>query len=167
MTQAMRTTLTLLILGVVLAVAAAWGWNSAMKPLPAKVDSAACVSTRVAAGEKVYPQQVTVSVYNAGRREGLAGRTMQLLKDQGFAQGKSGNARGARIATAAIWTTEPDDPDVRLVATYFGAGVQIERRDGPGVGVSVVVGDRFTTLVKGQAAVVAEKAGEICSPPVN
>jgi LytR cell envelope-related transcriptional attenuator len=167
MTQAMRTTVTLLGLGVLLAVAAVWGWNAAMKPLPAKVDAALCVSTPISAGEKVYPQQVTVSVYNAGRREGLAGRTMQLLKDQGFAPGRSGNARGARVATAAIWTTEPKDPDVLLVASYFGTGIQVERRPGPGVGVNVVVGDRFTTLAKGSGSVLAEKNAEICSPPVT
>jgi hypothetical protein len=138
-----------------------------MEPLPAKPDSAACVTTQVAAGEKVYPQQVTVSIYNASRREGLAGRTMQLLTDQGFAEGSSGNASSAKVSTVAIWTTEPTDPDVRLVASYLGKGVDIERREGPGVGVTVVVGDRFNQLVKGQPAVVAAADTEICSPPVN
>jgi hypothetical protein len=167
MSQTMRTTVILLGLGALLAVAGVWGWNATMKPLPAKVDSALCVNTPIAAGEKVYPQQVTVSVYNAGRREGLAGRTMQLLKDQGFTKGSAGNAPAAKIDTVAIWTTEPEDPDVLLVASYFGTGVQIERRDGPGVGVNVLVGDKFTALAKGRGAVRAETDAEICSPPVN
>ena len=51
MSQPMRTTLTLLGLGVLLMFAAVWGWNAATKPLPAKVDSAICVDTSVAAGE--------------------------------------------------------------------------------------------------------------------
>ncbi|WP_028642849.1 LytR C-terminal domain-containing protein [Nocardioides sp. URHA0020] len=167
MTQAARTTITLLVLGVALAVAGVWGWRATMEPLPAKPTSAVCVATRVAAGEKVYPQQVTVSVYNSGRREGLAGRTMQLLKDQGFVRGSSGNAASAKVRRVAIWTTTPTDPDVQLVASYFGKGVDIERRKGPGVGVTVVVGDEFTELAKGRAAVRAASDTTICSPPVN
>ncbi len=167
MTQTTRTSLTLLGLSVLLAAAAVWGWNAMMRPLPAKVDSAVCVSTPVNTGDKVYPQQVAVSVYNAGTREGLAGRTMQLLTAKGFVQGQSGNAASARVATVAIWTTRPEDPDVQLVASYLGEATQIERRDGPGVGVTVVVGDKFRTLAQGRPAVVAAKDATICSPQVN
>ena len=166
MTQPVRTTITLLALGLVLAVAAVWGWNAATKPLPAKVDSAICVDTDVAQGDKIYPQQVTVSVYNAGRREGLAGRTMQLLTDAGFAKGNAGNAASAKVGTVAIWTTTPDSPDVRLVASYFDAP-EIKRREGPGSGVTVIVGDGFKTLAEGKRAVRAEADATICSPPVS
>jgi len=167
MTQAMRTTVTLLALAALLMIAAVWGWHATMKPLPAKVDSAICVDTPVKSGEKVYPQQVTVSVYNAGRREGLAGRTMQLLKDAGFTKGKAGNAASAKVEDVQIWTTEPQSPDVQLLATYFGDDVEIERREGPGIGVTVVVGDQFRKLTDGERSVVAEADGEICSPPVS
>lgn len=166
MTQPMRTTITLLALGLLLAVAALWGWNAATKPLPAKVDSAICVNTDVAQGDKIYPQQVAVSVYNAGRREGLAGRTMQLLTDAGFAQGNAGNAASAKVGTVSIWTTTPESPAVRLVASYFDAP-EIERRDGPGAGVTVIVGDGFKTLAEGKRAVRADADATICSPPVS
>ena len=167
MSQPMRTTLTLLGLGVLLMFAAVWGWNAATKPLPAKVDSAICVDTSVAAGEKVYPQQVTVSVYNAGRREGLAGRTMQQLNDAGFTPGQPGNAASAKVASVAIWTTQPDSPDVQLLASYLGKDVKIERREGPGIGVTIVVGDKFGDLAEGARSVVADADTEICSPPVD
>lgn len=167
MTQAMRTTVTLLVLGALLVVGAAWGWHATMKPLPAKVDSPICVDTDVAAGEKVYPQQVVVSVYNASQREGLAGRTMGLLTDEGFVKGQAGNAAKAKVSTAAIWTTEPDDPDVRLVATYLGPDVDIERREGVGAGVTVVVGDQFKELSAGRRSVRAKDDTQICSPPVS
>jgi LytR cell envelope-related transcriptional attenuator len=167
MTQTMRTTLTLLGLILLLGVMAAWGWKAATKPLPAKVDTAICVDTPVRAGDKVYPQQVTVSVYNAGRRQGLAGRTMQELKDAGFTQGNAGNAPTAKVEKVAIWTTRPNGPDVQLVATYLGSDVKIERRDAPGVGVNVVVGDKFVALAKGERAVLAAANAEICSPPVS
>jgi hypothetical protein len=166
MTQSMRTTITLVALGVLLMIAAVWGWNATMKPLPAKVDSPVCVDSPVSAGEKVYPQQVTVSVYNSGTREGLAGRTMQLLRDAGFSRGQAGNAASAKVDDVEIWTTTPDSPDVQLLATYLGDDVDIERREGPGVGVTIVVGDRFRNLAEGQRSIVAEADAEICSPPV-
>jgi hypothetical protein len=166
MTQAMRTTITLVALGALLMIAAVWGWHATMKPLPAKVDSPICVDTPVAAGSKVYPQQVTVSVYNAGQREGLAGRTMQLLKDAGFAAGQAGNAASAKVDDVEIWTSTPESPDVQLLATYFGDDVKVERRDGPGVGVTVIVGDEFRDLAQGQRSFVAEDDADICSPPV-
>jgi hypothetical protein len=167
MTQAMRTTVTLLVLGALLMIAAVWGWHATLKPLPAKVDSPICVDTPVTAGEKVYPQQVTVSVYNSGQREGLAGRTMQLLKDAGFTKGQAGNASSAKVGNVEIWTTTPESPDVQLLATYFGDDVEIERRDGPGIGVTVVVGDQFRALADGERSVLAETDTEICSPPVS
>jgi hypothetical protein len=167
MTQPMRTTITLLALGLLLAVAAVWGWRATMKPLPAKVDSAICVDTDISAGEKVFPQQVTVSVYNASQREGLAGRTMRLFKDAGFVEGQAGNAASAKVSTAAIWTTEPENPDVLLVASHLGPDVEIERREGAGIGVTVIVGDKFTELAEGRRAVRAGEDTQICSPPVS
>ncbi|GAA4368567.1 LytR C-terminal domain-containing protein [Nocardioides caricicola] len=166
MTRGARTAITLSVLGLVLAVAAAWGWTAATKPLPAKVDTPICVSTDVAEGERVFPQDVTVSVYNASDRDGLAGRTMQLLTDEGFAEGSSGNVSG-QVDVVQIWTLDPESPAVALVASRLGDDVEIQRRQPPGVGVAVVVGDDFDTLVKGRKAVVAESDTEICSPPIG
>ena len=165
MTPGARSATTLAALGVLLVVAAAWGWNAATEPLPGKVDTPICTDQAIAAGEKVFPQDVTVSVYNAGTREGLAGRVMQALHDDGFAVGNSGNAASARVESVAIWTTEPSNPAVLLVASRFGDQVEIERRDGPGAGVTVIVGDGFTKLVKGDRSVVAEDDVQVCSPP--
>jgi hypothetical protein len=92
---------------------------------------------------------------------------MELLKGKGFVEGNSGNAPKAKVATVAIWTTEPEDPDVQLVASYLGKGVDVARRQGPGLGVTIVVGDRFTTLAKGRLSVLAEDDAEICSPSVR
>ncbi len=132
MTRGVRTAVTLAVLCVLLVVAGIWGWKAATKPLPGKVDSPICVNTSVAAGDKVFPEQVTVSVYNAGEREGLAGRTMQLLTDAGFAEGNSGNAPDGKVTGVAIWTDEPDNPAVLLVASRLGPDVEIERPQGRG-----------------------------------
>lgn len=165
MTPSIRTAITLSALGLALVVAALWGWQATTEPLPAKVDTPICVDETVTAGTKVFPQDVTVSVFNAGTREGLAGRTMQLLTDEGFAEGSSGNV-SAQVPFVQIWTLEPTSPAVQLVASRLGKNVNIERRNPPGVGVVVVVGDDFESLVDGPRSVVAEADAEICSPPV-
>lgn len=166
MVEGARSAITLTALGLLLALAALWGWSAATEPLPAKVDTPLCVDRTVEAGAKVYPQDVTVSVYNAGTREGLAGRTMQLLTDDGFAAGVEGNV-SARVGTVQIWTLDPESPAVELVASRLGPDVEVERREPLGVGVTVVVGDAFTDLVGGKRSVVAEDVATICSPPVE
>ncbi|MDI6910501.1 LytR C-terminal domain-containing protein [Nocardioides sp.] len=166
MREGARSAITISVLGLLLVAAALWGWSAATDPLPAKVDTPICVDRTVEAGTKVFAQDVTVSVYNAGIREGLAGRTMQLLTDDGFAEGNSGNV-SARVDVVQIWTLEPQNPAVRLVASRLGPDVEIERRDGPGVGVAVVVGDGFRDLVDGRRSVAAQDDATICSPPVG
>ena len=168
MAQGARSAITISVLGLLLVVAAVWGWSAATEPLPAKVDTPICERRVVTAGTKVFPQDVTVSVYNAGTREGLAGRTMQLLVDAGFAKGTMGNVQTkAPVATVQIWSTETDNPAVQLVASRLGRDVEIVNRQPPGVGVALVVGDGFSELTKGRRSVVAAHDAEICSPPVG
>jgi hypothetical protein len=168
MGQGARSAITLAVLGLVLVVAAIWAWGAAMEPLPEKASTPVCVDRDVRQGEKVFAQDVTVSVYNAGTREGLAGRVMQELTDAGFHRGNSGNAAPTvRVAVAQIWTLDPDNPDVRLVASRLGDQVDIERRDPVGTGVTVVVGDQFTDVQPGRKAVAARADATICSPPVD
>jgi hypothetical protein len=162
-----RTAVTLLVLCVLLVVGGAWGWSAATKPFPEKAEAPVCVDRTIAAGERVYPEQVTVSVLNAGTREGLAGRTMQLLEDDGFAPGHLDNAPpGTDVAQAEIWTSDPSSPAVALVASRLGRGTEVVRRDSSAPGVVVVVGDDFTDLSKGRKSVVAEEDTQICIPPV-
>jgi hypothetical protein len=167
MREGARSAVTIAVLGTLLAIGAAWGWKAATKPFPGKAEAAACVTQAIQRGEKVYPDQVVVSVFNAGNREGLAGRTMGLLVDEGFREGESGNApKRARVARAEIWTSSPKSPAVALVASRLGPGTKIVRRTTAGPGVVVVVGDGFTRLSKGRQLVVARQDTEICSPPV-
>lgn len=166
MLQSVRSTLTLVFLVAMLAGAALWGWGAAMKPLPQSEDPPVCEDTGVEPGQKVYPDQVTVSVFNASSRAGLAGRTIRLFLDEGFAEGDSGNApRGTTVAHSQIWTSDPRSPAVRLVASRLGPQSSVVEGEQLGLGVVVVVGEDFSDLVKGRKQVSARQAGFICSPP--
>jgi hypothetical protein len=167
MKEAARSGLTLVVLAGLVVLGGLWGWSALTQPFPGKTEPPKCVATVVQPGEKVFPEQVTVSVFNASERDGLAGSTMAEFADAGFAAGSTGNAPSkARVVRAQIWTTTPTNPDVRLVASRLGPA-RIIRRDGPGVGVTVLVGTRYKGLVKGPPSVRAGKDTEICSPPVT
>ncbi|MBB6627686.1 LytR C-terminal domain-containing protein [Nocardioides sp. KIGAM211] len=165
MSQGLRTAITVSVLGLILVIGAAWGYSSLTEPFPGKVDAPLCTNVSVAQGDKVYADQVVVSVYNAGTREGLAGRTMQLFTDKGFTEGDSGNAPDkAEVATAEVWAKDPKNPAVQLVAAKLGPGTEIRRRATEGVGVTVIVGDDFTKLVKGKSFIRSAEDATICSP---
>jgi hypothetical protein len=156
------------VLVLLLLVGAWWGWSSVTAPFPGKADPALCEDQAVHKGDKVFPEQVVVSVLNAGSREGLAGRTMQLLAARGFREGESGNApNGTEIVVAQIWTEDPTNPAVRLLQARLGPGVHVIRRENPAVGVTLVVGDRFKGPVPGPKSVTARTDTEICSPPLE
>ncbi|HET8959695.1 LytR C-terminal domain-containing protein [Nocardioides sp.] len=167
MQQAARTSSILAGLAAVTALGALWGWSAMTEPFPGKTTPPKCVATIVSPGEKLFPAQVTVSVLNASERDGLAGRTMAELVDAGFAEGDTGNApRDVRVARAAVWAPTPPGPDARLVASRLGPSTRVVDREGPGVGVTVVVGSEYTELVKGLPSVRVRSETEICSPPV-
>ncbi len=164
-----RSLATLGVLCVLLLVGVSWGWSSVTEPLPKTEDPPICVDTIVAAGDKVYPDQITVSVLNGGSREGLAGQTMDALVGQGFLEGQLANAPAkANVTDAEIWTDDPQSAAVLLVATYLaknGKGVVIREEETTALGVNVVVGDEFQAVIKGNKSVTADTDTTICSPP--
>jgi len=165
MMRSLRSTLTIIAMIALLAGAAFWGWGAATEPLPEVQDQPLCEDTPVEPGQKVYPDQVTVSVFNASSRSGLAGRTAGLLLDEGFPEGDSGNApRGTTVIHSQIWTSDPESPAVRLVKSYLGAQATVVEGEPLGLGVVVVVGEEFGELAKGRKSAKAVQVGFICSP---
>ena len=164
-----RSAVTLGALAVVFVASAAWGWAKVTQPFPEKVEAAPCTSTLIPKGDDLAPPQVMVTVLNGGGPNGLAGTTMDKLVGFGFAKGDTGNApKGTDVPYAQIWTETPRSPDVLLVAAHLGPDTQVVRRNGRGVGVTVMVGDAFEELVKkAPRRVVADEAATICSPPVS
>jgi hypothetical protein len=138
-------------------------------PLPESEDLPICEEVTIAAGQELYPDQVTVSVLNAGNKDGLAGDTMQALVDRGFVQGERGNAPArADVVGAEIWTDDPKSAAARLVATYLsknGKGVAIRQAESDALGVNIIVGDQFRKVVPGRKSVTAAVDTQVCSPP--
>lgn len=162
-----RTALVLTVLVLLVVLGATWGWRQMTKPFPAKAQASVCVDTPVKAGEKIFPAQVVVNVYNGSDREGLASRTISALTDAGFVPGKSGNAPAKlRVKTSQIWTTDPKNPAVQLVASWLHKPTVIHHRM-KDLGVVVVVGQDFGQVAGGRKFVVAGADGSICSPPLD
>jgi hypothetical protein len=163
-----RSALTLGVLALLLLLGVLWGWRAATEPFEEAEELPVCSPTAVTAGTKVYPDQVTVSVANAGTREGLAGRTMSLFLEGGFGRGGISNAPdGTRVSFAEIWTDDPTSPAVRLVKSHLGKRAKVVRQDSGLPGVNVIVGDDFVKLAAGREWARSPEDSEICSPPAE
>lgn len=159
---------TLVVLVGLLVVGAYVGWQKLSEPLPGKDDTEqagpAC-NDGVARGDVVRPGDVTVSVYNAGSRSGLADQTRSELVARGFIAGDVGNAPDDLESVNFVRVLAPSrqDPASRLVALQFGRNTLIDEvEDDLGPGVEVVVGDQFLGLVEAPTKIRARSAGSGC-----
>lgn len=150
MSAAARSATTLLVLGLLLVVAAVWGWNAATEPFPELEEPPPCVDVTVSKGDRVTTEDVLVSVFNGSNRQGLAGATIAELQTRGFLPGSTGNADLVRRKGAGvqIWTDDRRSPAVDLVNRQFAGATVVEQDELPGDGVVVVMGDAFTQLRK-------------------
>ncbi len=143
------TAVTLLVLMGVLAGMAVYGFKSLTSPLPGSAATKkTCTGAEKQVEEYLKRSEVQVSVYNAGKREGLAGSTLDQVEAAGFRAGNAGNApKSAEVSRAVVWTTKPNDPAAALVAKAFGKRTLVEVTDTDlGPGVDVLVGDKFKGL---------------------
>jgi hypothetical protein len=163
-----RSAVTMIGLAGLLLIGVTWAWSAVTEPFPEREDAATCTSTRVAEGEKVYADQVTVSVLNAGSREGLANRVMTDLAEAGLDRGELGNAPDdTKVPGVQIWAEDLKNPAVKLVQSFLGQDAKLVRRDPPLPGVNVVVGEQFPGVTDGRGSVVAKQDVTICSPPTE
>lgn len=164
MASSVRSALTLLVLCGLLLVAAVWGWQAATQPFPGSEPAPLCTETTVLTGDRVVREQVAVSVYNGSDRNGLASATMEQLEERGFVGADSDNAP-AKIDGVEIWSDEPRNAAVRLVARQF-KGARVVSGQKLGRGITVVVGENFTSLRKKEVeSVTAQETSTFCSPP--
>ncbi len=168
----LRTAATLGLLTILLLLGLVWGWTQLTQPLPGLAGPSSapadpCTVRTLTKGTRLTPEQVTVSVFNAGETDGLATRTIDQLAVRGFAPGATGNAPGtAAVDTVQIWSNEPRNPAVRLVASNLGGSVEVVPPTGAplGVGVVVVVGDDFRRVVRGDDSTRVRSDASVCVP---
>ena len=161
MTGALKSALTLAVLALLVVVAAVWGWSALTQPFPQDEPVAICEDATVTAGSEVRRDQVVVSVFNGSGRSGLAGSTSAQLAERGFVAGDVADSPQP-AATTQIWSSDPTNPAVKLVQKQF-KGAEVVPGNPIGVGVVVVVGEKFTALRKKQVeSVVAESDATIC-----
>ena len=149
-----RTPITMVVLLGVLLGAAYYGWNTIVNPdddnnadKSGDPKQTTCKhQTVIKKGQQIQAGQVTVNVYNAGSRSGLASETLNLLVEKGFKRGVADNAPDDITTWGNASIVLPGgagEPTTRLVHNQF-LGI-VKYVDGPelGRGVDVIVGDNF------------------------
>ncbi|WP_229054703.1 LytR C-terminal domain-containing protein [Aeromicrobium sp. Leaf350] len=161
--------LTSLVAIAVFAGGALIGWNL----LTAKADTGGgptCTERSVATGEPLTPNLVQVNVLNASGRSGLANRVSINLQRYGFLAGTIDNTTSQiPVDHVAIFTDDPEDPMVQLVAQQFQVPPQIVAPDVKiGDGVTVVVGPNYTDLNPAPPTeIAATRDVNVCVPLVE
>ena len=164
MGASLRSALTLLVLGALLVVGAVAGWRGLTQPFPGSEEAPLCSDVSIGVGEQVFRDQVAISVFNGSDRSGLASATMEQLEERGFVGADSGTAP-AQVNGVQIWSDEPRNAAVRLVARQF-KGAKVVSGEKLGRGVVVVVGQSFKSLHKKDVeSVAAVESSTFCSPP--
>lgn len=163
------TALTLTALVAVLVIFAVVGFNQLFAPIDdsgTTITAPTCTPQQVEAGGRIRATDVTVSVFNASDRSGLANETLSDLGERGFRLGDAGNAPdGIDVRYVQVWTTEKGDTSAKLVARQFGAGTVVRVGDDLGAGVDVVVGQDFKGLVDGAPRSLRSRGTqEVCVP---
>jgi hypothetical protein len=166
MTPRIRSAATLASLSVMVIGGGAVGWRALTAPLPEKEELPTCVATTARVGDVIFADQVTVSVYNGSRQNGLASRTLGDLVERGFHRGEGGNAPKKIRKGVQIWAADAKNPAVALVAGHF-RDPKIVAGEALGPGVVVVVGDdsSLRPVRKSPESMAAQANGAICTPP--
>ncbi|QIX28291.1 LytR C-terminal domain-containing protein [Nocardioides sp. JQ2195] len=162
---------TLGVLGLICVFMLVFGLTQATKGFPKSSfggSTPVCVDKTIPKGSKVRTGDITVSVFNAGQRSGLASKTMEQLIVRGFGPGDSGNARRSGVKRVEVRAAQQDTA-ARLVAAQFGAGTRVVTdKELLGVGIVVVVGDDFKALIKkSPRKMKAAEDTRVCTPPLD
>jgi hypothetical protein len=160
----LRTAATLGVLALLLLLAVARGLAAVSEPFPQNAAPPVCTDSTVSAGDFLRPGGVTVSVVNAGTKTGLARKTLDDLKAQGFDGGELANLPDPDVRSAQVWVPGGRSAAVRLVVTYLGGKVKVVDRQSSVAGITVVVGDQFPGVRKGRFQIKVTSNGTVCGP---
>lgn len=145
--RSVRTGAALAVGVVVLILMAVVGMKAAFKPLPGAVssDNAPCSASEMDYKKEIFRKEITVSVYNAGGKKGLAGDTLDRLEANNFRPGELANAPDEEpVDGVEVRTTDATSEAAKLVALNLGTDVKIIQVDEDyGPGIDVFVGKGF------------------------
>lgn len=165
------STITMTVLVALLVVGAVSGWRFLFGDMPGDAESSAepspaCTTDVVDPGQRIRARDVRVSVFNAGNRSGLAGKTLEALERRGFRPGQTANAPSdVEVRRVQVWSTIENDPQARLVARQFGRSVKVRFSDEDlGPGVDVIVGNAYRGLVKAPRKLRIKQEQQVCVP---
>ena len=167
----LTTALTMAVLCVIVLIGAVVGFNALFAPLPGSdsepsaVESPACDQPSVKRGQRLRSNEVTVNVFNAGTRAGLAGATVDAFRARGFRGGEIGNApTGSKVRRAQVWVAEGEEAAGRLVARQIGPRTPVVTPDEDlADGIDVLVGNGFRgSLVNAPRSIVVKVAVSGC-----
>ena len=158
--RAVRTPFTLLLLLGVLCYGAWWGYTNVIRPVPAAAP-APCVEQTLPKGQ-LKASQVSVSVYNGGQKNGLAGDVGRALRGRGFKVEETGNT-GEKVGKTTIVGAGEKNPEVLLVKGFFkNAEARADKRvDGS---VDVFVGNQYGGFDKKAKTTYTVKSKTVCLP---
>ena len=168
------TAITLVVLVGILVLGLVVGFRELFAPLPsdegdpAAAASPSCEPQSVRPGQRLRTRQVTVNVFNAGNRSGLAADTMATLERRGFRPGEVGNAAGrSGVRRVQVWVVKGEETAGRLVARNFGPKVKVVRvrpKKDLADGVDVVVGNNLNRIGPAVRSVKVRADAEVCVP---
>jgi len=160
-----RTPVTLIVLLAFVCGAGWYGWRQFRAPIDSN-DDPSCVEAKLAKGSRLKARQVTVNVYNAGTREGLAGETLDKMQQRDFRTGEADNAPSRiRVDEVAIYDARPRSSEVTLVRRQLAGPVRVIAKRDIAAGVDVVVGSDFKGMVQGAPTSVRLSRSELACVP--
>ena len=158
---------------VVAAAIFVFGGVTGFRLLTSSADTAdpapTCTDKTAKKGGKLNSNFVTVNVFNASNRSGLANRVTINLQANGFLGGTISNSESAvKPDKVAILTDDFHDPRVRLVARQFKDKVSYRKPDVTvDSGVIVIVGDNYSGLKsKAPTSITTDRNITVCVPTV-
>lgn len=156
----LRTPVTLIVMIALLGFGAWYGYTRVVAP-PPEPEPTPCVQQKVSKGE-ITTSQVTVKVFNGGKKRGLAGDVSVALKARNFKVSAISNTDRAVEETVIVGASK-DNPEVKLVASFFKKA-KIET-DGRGDrSVDVLVGDKYAGFNKKAKKSIKVEEETVCLP---
>lgn len=129
-----------------------------------------CKDRTLATGAMLNSNYLTVNVYNASDKSGVANRVRINLERNGFLGGIAANNPGQLApANIMIITQDPKDPKVMLLAQQFNGKVEygqadFETKDG----MSVIVGPKFQGVnEKAPTSLKVATPVKVCVPTID